>query len=147
MSNSAFEMGFTAARFELEETLWSMTQRSRALQELRADLRQVWDDEATREINGRYLDPHEQDGGKFAVALANQGTCLDEVARQLDAANVYAARIDECAAVITEKLRFAEQDLDNSYGNYDYFMQCNAEARSRVSVVHELISRANASCS
>src|SRR4051794_7183658 len=53
----------------LENDLWLLEQQSRALQECRRDLAWVWNDEAARELNRRYLDPHAADDGQLHRAL------------------------------------------------------------------------------
>ena len=130
----------------MEETLWSMSQRSRMLQDLRKDIRPVWDDEAAREINSRYLNPHETDNVRMAEALNEQNEHLKAAEQHLELANGLELQIAICAAEVAEKLRFAEQDLDGSYSNYDQFVHNNAEARSKFPVVQQLIAHANSAC-
>lgn len=136
----------SAATNGLEETLWSMSQRSRTLQELRKDIRLVWDDEAAREINSRYLNPHESDDVRMAVTLNDQNGHLRTAEEHLELANSLELQIDECAAVVVEKLRFANQDMDSSYSNYDQYVHYNAESRSKFPLVRQLVSRANSAC-
>jgi hypothetical protein len=139
-------MDFITAGSGMEEALWSMSQRTRMLQELRQEVRQVWDDEAARRINNRYLNPHETDNERMAVALGEQNEHLKTAEQYLVLANSLELQIDECAAVVEEKLRFAEQDMDGSYSNYDQYVHYNAEARSKFPVVQQLIGRANSAC-
>jgi hypothetical protein len=130
----------------MEETLWSMSQRSRMLQELRNDIRRVWDDEAAHQINSRYLNPHEADNVRMTAGLNEQSELLKTAEQHLEFAKSLEWQIDECAAMVTEKLRFAEQDLDGSYSNYDRYVHYNAEACSRFPLVQQLIDRANLAC-
>jgi exonuclease VII small subunit len=143
--SSAYPRG-AATWNSLEDELWSMSQQSRSLQDLRKDIRHVWDDEAARGINSRYLDPHEQDDERMRGALNEQSQSLESAARDLEAADELAQRADEYAAVATERLRFAEQDMDNAYSHYDLYVRYNSDARSKFPLVHELIDHANASC-
>jgi hypothetical protein len=136
----------SAATSGLEEVLWSMSQRSRALQELRKDISHVWEDEAASEINHRYLNPHESDQVRMSLALNEQNETLRAAEQKLDAASSLELQIEECAAVVADRLRFAQQDMDASYSNYDQFVHYNAEARSKFPVVQQLISRANSAC-
>jgi hypothetical protein len=130
----------------MEEILWSLEQRSRTLQELRNDIRAVWDDEAAREINSRYLNPHEIDGVRMAVALNDQSEHLKTAEEHLKLAASLELQIDEFAAIVAEKLRFVEQDMDTSYSNYDQYVHYNAESRSKFPLVRQLIGRANSAC-
>jgi len=130
----------------MEEVLWSLSQQSRGLQNVRKDIGHVWDDEASREINSRYLNPHEQDDGRMQTAMNEQRELLNQAGRKLESTKELARQIEECAAMVAEKLRFAEHDMDNAYSNYDLYVQYNAEARSKFPLVQELISHANAAC-
>ncbi|MFL6255145.1 MAG: hypothetical protein ACJ74T_08975 [Pyrinomonadaceae bacterium] len=135
-----------AAWDSLEDDLWLLSQQARSLQDLRKDIGHVWDDEAARAINSRYLTPHEQDDGELRDALKEQSRALESAAKELAAADGFARRADECGAVVAEKLRFAEQDMDNAFSNYDLYMRYNLDARSKFPVVSELIDHANAAC-
>jgi hypothetical protein len=146
MNNRLSELNGTAAGSALEEPLWLLSQQSRALQDLRKDIMHVWDDEAAREINGRYFNPHEKDDSKLKAALNEQRELLEQADRSLESAKDIAQVVDECAAVVMEKLQFAEQDMDSAYSNYDLYLQYNSEARSKFPLVQELIIHANAAC-
>ncbi|HBB89485.1 MAG TPA: hypothetical protein DC047_17915 [Blastocatellia bacterium] len=146
MTSSLSSLDFIASAGGMEETLWFMAQRSRTLQALRKDIHHVWDDEAAREINSRYLNPHETDSDRMAIGLREQNGHLKTAEQHLELANSLELQIDECAAVVEEKLRFAEQDMDGSYSNYDQYVHYNAEARSKFPVVQQLIGRANSAC-
>jgi hypothetical protein len=146
MSNSLSGLDVVAPGTGIEDALWSMSQRSRALQDLRKDIGQVWVDDAAREINGRYLDPLESDDHRMRTAMNEQSEHLEQAGRQLESANDFALQIDECSKVVTEKLRFAEQDMGNSYSKYDLYVHYNAEARSKFPLVRELIDHANSAC-
>ena len=41
----------------MEDIVWKMQQRSRTLQDYRKDIRGLWQDEAAKTLNRRYLDP------------------------------------------------------------------------------------------
>jgi hypothetical protein len=146
MSDGPSDLNGTSAGSALEETLWSMSQQSRVLQELRQEIGRVWDDEAAREMNSRFLNPHEQDDARMRGAMNDQTELLKRAGRELDSAKDFARQIDECAAAVAERLRFAEQDMDSAYSNFDLYVHYNAEAVAKFPVVQELIRRANAAC-
>jgi hypothetical protein len=146
MSDTLPDMNGTAAASALEETLWLMSQQSRVLQDLRKDVSRVWDDEAAREVNSRYLNPHEQDDARMRGEMDEQRQLLERAGRELESAKEFAQQADECAAAVAEKLRFAEQDMDSAYSNFDLYVHYNAESNSKFPVVQELIRRANAAC-
>jgi hypothetical protein len=146
MSDHSSDLNGTAAGSALEETLWLMSQQSRALQDLRKEVGHIWNDEAAREINSRFLNPHEQDDDLMRHELGEQETLLERAGRELESAKVFAQQVEECAAAVAERLRFAEQDMDSAYSNYDLYINYNAEAVAKFPAVEELIRRANASC-
>lgn len=146
MSSSPSDLNGTDVVRTLEETLWPLSQQSRSLQDLRRDISHVWNDEAAREINSRYLNPHEGDNSRMQTALNKQKELLEQASQKLESTKEFAQQIEECAAVVTEKLRFVEQDMDNAYSNYDLYVQYNSDARSKFPLVQELISHANAAC-
>jgi len=136
----------TASTEGMHEALWSMSQRSRSLQELRKDIRNVWNDQAARDVNRRYLDPQEFEDDRMRTALGEQREFLEHAAQKLHSTTDLTLLIDECSAFITEKLKFAEQDMDNSYSDFDQYVHYNSEARSKFPLVLELIDHANAAC-
>lgn len=146
MSSSSSDLNGPAIVSALEEALWSLSQQSRALQNLRRDISHVWNDEAAREINSRYLNQHETDVSHLQTALNEQRELLQQAGQKLESTKEIAQQLEECAAVVTEKLLFAEQDMENAYSNYDLYIQYNSDARSKFPLVQELISHANAAC-
>lgn len=139
-------LSYAIAANGLEDALWSLGQRSRVLQELRKDISYVWRDEASREINGRYLNPHESDSDDMVVALGQHHEGLKTVDKHLSTAQELDREVARIATIVEEKVRFANEDLDLSYSAYDQFVHENAESRSRVPGVYELIDRANSAC-
>ena len=140
------EFGSAQSALDLREALWSMAQRSRMFQELRKDISHTWHDEAARDINGRHLNPLEEDDGRMRTSLNQQDEMLSQAHQQLALARELSATVDACAVVVSEKLRFAQQDMDSSYSNYDLYVHFKGEAESKFPRVHQLISRANAAC-
>ncbi|HKQ09099.1 MAG TPA: hypothetical protein VJ464_28510 [Blastocatellia bacterium] len=130
----------------MEEALWSLAQQSRVLQDLRKDNRSVWNDEAAREINSRYLDPHEIDSQQMLAALGQQQNSLDLIDAKLKEAQADAQQADAYARVVIDKLKFVEQDITNAFSHYDLFVKYNSDARSKFPRVYELIHHANNAC-
>jgi hypothetical protein len=131
----------------MEDLLWTMTQESRVLQELRKDIRGVWQDEAARELTSRYLDPHENEDQQMMVGLNQQKDALDQAQAKLISAENYARQAEEYAALVAEGLKSTEQELKSAYSNYDAYAHYNSEARSKFPTIQKLISQANSACS
>jgi len=130
----------------MEELLWSTTQQSRALQELRKDIQGVWQDEAARELTHRYLDPHESEDQRMLVDLNQQKDTLEQASAKLTLAEKYGQQAEELALQVNEGLQSTEQELKSAYGNYDTHIHYNAEARSKLPAIQNLINQANSAC-
>lgn len=130
----------------MEELLWSMSQGSRVLQDLRKELRGFWQDEAARELTSRYLDPHEVDDQQMLDGLNQQKNALDQSQVRLVSAEHFGRLAEEHADIVAEKLKSAHQELQSSYGNYDNFANYNSEANSKLPLVWSLIAQANSAC-
>ena len=130
----------------MEDLLWSMAQESRTLQELRKDIRGVWQDEAARELASRYLDPHEDEDQQMLAGLNHQKDSLDQSKAKLVLAENQARQAEEYAALVAEGLKSTKQELQSAYGNYDTYVRYNSEARSKLPAIRTLISQANSAC-
>jgi hypothetical protein len=130
----------------LNDALWSATQRSRVLQDLRRDIRIVWADEAAREINDRHLSPHETDDFSMRERIKEQAELLKQAGQKVDVSQDFGQQAEDLSNIIAERIKFARQDLENAYSNYDVFVQYNSDARSKLPTIQQLINRANSAC-
>lgn len=133
-------------RVNMEDSIWSMTQESRVLQELRKDIRGVWQDEAARELTSRYLDPHESEDQQMLAGLNQQKMNLDQSHIKLKAAEDLARQAEEYATLVSEGLKDTEQEFHAAYSNYDMYAKYNSEARSKFPDINRLISQADNAC-
>lgn len=130
----------------MEELLWSTTQQSRALQELRKDIQGVWQDEAARELTHRYLNPHESEDQRMLAGLNQQKDTLEIASVKLTSAENCGQQAEALAIQVNEGLQSTEQELKSAYGNYDTHIHYNAEARSKLPIIQNLINQANSAC-
>lgn len=131
----------------MKDLLWSITQQSRVLQNLRKDIRGIWQDEAARELTSRYLDPHESKDQQMLAELNQQKDALDKSQDKLISAENYGRQAEEYATLVAEGLKSTEQELQSAYGNYDTSTHYNSEARSKFPSIRKLIGQANSACS
>src|SRR5689334_16066890 len=136
----------TGSLNKLNDAYWSATQQARVLQELRRDVRLVWEDEAAREINSRYLNSHEADDLSLREQIKEQVETLKQAEQKFEVAKDLSRRAEEFSKTVAERNQFARQDLDNAYGSYDVFVQYDADARAKFPAIQQLINRANAAC-
>jgi beta-phosphoglucomutase-like phosphatase (HAD superfamily) len=130
----------------MEDLLWSTTQQSRVLLDLRKDIRPVWRDEAARELTSRYLDPHESEDQQMLAGFNRQKEALDEARIKLVSAADYGRQATEKALLAAERLTETEQELNSAYGDYDIYVHYRSEARSKFSEIQTLINQANQAC-
>lgn len=131
----------------MEDDLWSMTQVSRVLQDLRADIRSVWEDDTSRDLTRRYFDPHHDGDRRMLEGLNDQKAAIDESSVSLDSADRLARDAAEHAERVMESLRECNQELKSSNFNLDRFTELDSEARSKFPLIQGLIDQANRACS
>jgi hypothetical protein len=127
----------------MEDLLWSMEQESRTLQELRKDIGGIWQDEASRELTSRYLDPHETEDQTMLAGLDHQKEALDNSEARLASAATHGRHAEEYSVLVMDGLKSTEQELQNSYGSYDQYVHYNSDARGKIPEIYALISQAN----
>lgn len=130
----------------MDELLWSMTQQSRSLLDLRKNIQGIWQDEADRELTRRYLDPHESEDQRMLAGLNQQKETLEQASAKLASAEKYGQQAEDLALQVNEGLLATEQELKSAYGNYDTHIHYNSEARSKLPTIQNLINQANSAC-
>lgn len=130
----------------MDDLLFTMKRESHALQELRKDIQAIWVDAVARELNGRYLNPHEGDDQQMLAALNRQKDALDQARIKLDSAQTCARQAENHVAEVIDNLQSAEQELENVRNNYETYAHYHATARSNVPTVQSLIRQANSAC-
>jgi len=133
-------------RSQMEESLWYLKQRHRNLQDYRQTNERLWDDQASSYINGRYLNPHQEDSEKMSQLLQQQHQVLQQTDTSMNLANNYAQEIKKLSAEIERLMDFARQDLQRSYHNYQYYLENNLTAKAELPIIANLINQANNAC-
>lgn len=131
---------------DMEELLWRMRRRSQDLQELRDSIQILWDDDAAREINGRYLNPHQDDAKRISLALNTQHEALEHSQLSVHDADRRQARAKELSLVIQQSLALAVHETRQALVNYDQSLHHAALARELVPQIYQYIQAANTSC-
>ncbi|OCY13203.1 MAG: hypothetical protein BEV12_01205 [Microcystis aeruginosa CACIAM 03] len=115
----------------MEDIVWKMQQRSRTLQDYRKDIRGLWQDEAAKTLNRRYLDPHEDDDQKMIEFLQKQVQGLEKTNEELVKAKDYALEAE----------RYSQQ-----VEHYDRSIEYYGLTQAELPNIHRLIQQANRSC-
>lgn len=130
----------------MEEILWRMKRHSQDLQDLRGSIRGLWNDDAAREINGRYLNPHQEDANRISATLLAQNDALEQSKVHVQGATGHEGKTKEFAVIVKQSLEFAVQETRQAQIHYDQSLQQAALGRERVPQIYELIQSANTSC-
>lgn len=130
----------------MEDELWSFTQQSRSLQDLRSDIRAVWDDEAARQLNGRFLEPHRADDDEIRRSLRDQRDTLTRMEASLGIANQACITADDRATEVREALDYVQKEITDAGRAYDLGVAYESDAKARLPMVQACIDRANAAC-
>lgn len=128
------------------DALWRMSQQSRRLQELRREIEGIWDDNAARELNTRYLHPHQEDDLQMGLSYREQQDKLGQAQLKVTAAQEHEASVERLSSQITDTLDIAEEEMQNAHRGYDLYLSYQAESRSQLPLVQDYIRRANSAC-
>lgn len=130
----------------LQDDLWKFDHQSRAVQDFRASMWGVWDDSAAREINLRYLNPHESDDAAMRSALTSQNDHLAVAHTHAERANDHARHADACSQQIYELVQQANINIRTGYSylkSSDHFFN---ETLKRFAQVQTHILNTGRSC-
>lgn len=130
----------------MEEILWRMRRHSQDLQELRGSIRGLWDDDAAREINSRYLNPHQEDTRRISTALLAQNDALEQSQAHVQAAVKHESQAKEFAVIVKQSLEFTAQESRQALNHHDQSLQQTAIGKELLPQISELIQSANSSC-
>ena len=126
-----------------EDQFWNLHYQSLKVQELRGEVRGVWDDEAAREITIRYLDSHAVEDKKMQMSLQRQIEAIGNSTDKIRLAKESGFRVEERAIQVQEHLDHTHQDLQNCHSHYNQFANYNSIASERIPEVGKFIQQAN----
>lgn len=130
----------------MEEALWKFARKNRDLRELRQDIAGIWRDAAARDINSRYLDPHESDSQEVQAALQKQYTYISE-ATKFRALTLEAERNAlEFTDKMARSLRATEKEMALVFSSHEETQRLHGRAKDLLPQIEQLIQSANSSC-
>lgn len=130
----------------MEDELWYMKHCSQELQEFRAFIDSFWTDEASKDINLRYLNPHQDDDRKMNVSLSQQDQALREAEKNLETASEHAQAAGELSLQALQQMEYTEEDIQVAYEHHEQFRSNNSLAVSLLPKITKLVNQANAAC-
>lgn len=130
----------------MEEQLWHIDYQTKALQDFRARIQSLWNDEASREINMRYLNPHEDDSLKIVVSFKSQYQKLQDTEQKLFSATEHAATIEQLSSEFAQLIDYVDEDIHIAQQLGEQYKSQIANANALVSDIQKLIAEAKANC-
>src|SRR5688572_14612448 len=124
----------------MEEQLWYIDQQTKALQEFRNAIRNLWDDEASRDLNMRYLNPHQDDSGYMVDGFRQQYKKLLETDTLMDSAVEHAEIAETLSEAIAELIVFVDEDIQTAYQYSEQYKEHIAQAQSLLPEIEDLIA-------
>ncbi len=131
----------------MEDIVWTMRQRSRTLQDYRKDIRKPWQDEASKMLNRRYLDPHEDDSQEMVNFLQQQVEGLEKANLELVKAKDYAKEAERYSQQVEYYLELEKQEVKQAYHSYDLSLEYYAATQAELPTIERLLNQANSCCS
>ena len=130
----------------MEEILWKFARRNRDLSELRKDIKGIWHDDAARDINRKYLDPHESDAQEVQSALQKQYVYVAEASKFRHQALTAERRVSDLVDKMTRSLNATDKEMTLVYSSYEESRELHNRAKDILPKVDQLIQSANSSC-
>lgn len=130
----------------MEDELFITRHQGRQLQEIRQRIAPFWEDEAAREINLRYLNPHADENDAMLEGCARQLAVLRATNTELEMAEKSALAVELLASDITEQLDLCEQDLALCFQYFEHYAQATSVTSALFVRIDELISNAFIVC-
>jgi hypothetical protein len=130
----------------MEEEVWRLGQQLRVLREFRAEVRGIWDDSASRDLNSRDLDPHDADGEHLLESLRAQKEAMGRTQIALTLSEEWAASARGHAMKVMEHLILAREQTAPAYHEFEQYMTYEGRARDEFMQIIRLLRQANCAC-
>lgn len=130
----------------MEDELHVLRHQSGELQSLRRRIAGSWDDEAARELNLRYLNPHSDETEHMLSGCSQQMSALEKTNVSSIAAEQAATRVEALGLDILEQLDLADQDLMLSHQYVEQYSDSASRVQALFGRIDELLSQATAIC-
>lgn len=106
-----------------DQILWLIKRLTYELQEYRQMYHGRWSDDASRTINNRFLDPHEEDSSQMLDNLQSHIQDLNEIDQYIDSLNDQVEKIRALSIMLEQYLSLALVDLDQASYSYGLFQR------------------------
>jgi hypothetical protein len=125
----------------IRDELWQLEQRSRELQGTRDEARAVWDDQSSRTINDRYLNPHKVFSETLLEALKDQQAALAEAHSHTVEIEKAHIQFNQLVIEVTEDIPKIRELLKDAERCCDVATRYAQGSESSMKEVHSLIAQ------
>lgn len=126
-----------------DTSFWQLTRYAQELQDYRGMLIGQWDDNASRDINGQYLNPHAEDEAVMRGLLEKKQLTIGQLCEKLDTIEQVNNQIKALSEEIHKLLIHCEEDLRKAVTNYDFSLNRKNDAEVKIPQTIALLNTAN----
>jgi len=139
MESQAFNKELT----QYEQSIWYFSQHSRILQEYRDEIAPGWEDSASQDINGRYLNPHREDTEKTQDHLKDHYAKLVEMTKQLEIISSNMDAAYKLSQEVETLVLHCKEDVKKSLSSLGVSKEKKVIAQSSLSTAIDSLNRAS----
>jgi hypothetical protein len=125
---------------QFEQNFWYFNQYSRVLQEYRDEIALCWNDSASQEINGRYLNPHREDSEKIQNNLKDQFAKLTEMNKHLSLISSDLDKTHKLSQEIEMLTKHCKEDIKKSLTTLEVSKEKKSFSRKLIRICLKLLS-------
>lgn len=126
-----------------DTSFWQLTRYAQDLQDYRSVLAGQWDDNASRDINGQYLNPYAEDETAMRIVLEKKQLAIGQLCEKLDTIEQINNQIKALSEEIHKLLIHCEEDLRKAVTNYEFSLNRQNEATIKIPETIALLNTAN----
>ncbi|PXY02542.1 hypothetical protein DF185_00155 [Marinifilum breve] len=103
----------------IELQLWDFGQNTRTLQESRQEIASGWEDNASRELNSRFFNPHENDSEKSIRFFHDQVDNVKQMENEFVIIETAVEEANKLSGEIDSSLQYSRADIKQAYHTLD----------------------------
>ncbi|GGR76277.1 hypothetical protein GCM10008959_41380 [Deinococcus seoulensis] len=127
----------------LNERLWHLGAATRDVTAFEDDLRQVWNDSATRDLRGRLLQPLHEEHSAASTALTRKSTALTSMHGSLQRTQGHCEQVARFSEHIADRLDDTRREMERGHHERDWADQLTTRVLAATDRMTQLITEAD----
>lgn len=127
----------------LNEGLWHLSAATRDVTAFEDDLRQVWNDSATRDLRGRLLHPLHEEHDAACTALRQKSAALGAMQDRLIKTQTHCQQVATLSDLIAVRRHEINLDMDRAHHERDWADQLTNQVIDATDQILQLIRNAD----